>query len=121
MPMGRLMKKIQRQPIVETNTAPSVGPASAATAQTELNAPCIRARCSIVNRSPTIVSATGRMQPAPTPCRARKATSQAMLGAQPQSSDVAVNQARPARSTRRRPWMSASRPHSGTVVVLVRR
>jgi hypothetical protein len=48
----------------------------------------------------------------PTPCRARAAMSQPMPGAAAHSTDATVNQANPARNTRRRPQRSLSEPAS---------
>ena len=58
--------------------------------------------------------AAGMISPAPTPCIARAAISQAASGASALSSDAAPNVARPASRTRLRPSMSARRPAATT-------
>ena len=102
-PIGRLIRKIHRQPMVETKTAPSAGPITAATAHMLLKKPCSRARCGKGKMSPTSVKTTGWMQPAPTPCRVRKAMSAGMPGLAAHSMEAITKIAIPVSSTRRRP------------------
>ena len=63
------------------------GPTIDEAPQTPENRPCMRARCSSVNKSPTMMKASGSRPPAPSPCTARKAISCSMLWAWPHSSD----------------------------------
>ncbi len=71
MPGGRLMKKIDRQPIVLTSSAPSAGPASELVPQMALKSPWILARSSRVKMSASNVRTVGMIPPAPIPCRPR--------------------------------------------------
>ena len=116
-----LMVKIQRQPMVDTKSAPSAGPTIEAIAHMLLKRPCSRARCWNGKMSPMTVNTTGWMQPAPIPCRERNTISQAMPGLAAQSAEATMKIRRPASRTGRRPRMSARRPHMGTVVVAVMR
>ncbi len=57
----------------------------------------------------------------PSPCSERAAMSRPMVGATAQSSDAALNPARPARKTRRRPYLSPSAPPRSMPAVSVTR
>ena len=59
-------------------------------------------------------SAVGATIAPPTPCRARAASSQACVVANPPSSEATENRMIPAMNTRRRPRMSPARPPSSS-------
>ena len=81
-PIGRLMKKIERQPTVSTSQPPSGGPsavvrAPAAAAQVPIAGP----RASPLYAAPTIARLAGVSRAAATPCAIRAAISQIAEGA----------------------------------------
>jgi hypothetical protein len=74
--------------------------------------PSARPRRSPWNVAVTTASAAGESNAAPTPCSARPAMSMVPLPASPHISEAAVNSPSPARSVRRAPNASDSRPPS---------
>ena len=73
-----------------------------------LKSPSARPRCSGGNAALSSASASGITNAAPTPCTARAAISQPMLGASAHAADAATNSPRPATNMRRRPKRSPS-------------
>ncbi len=62
---------------------PSTGPMSPARPHTAPKTPCMRARSSRLKMSPTMVSETGCIAPAPSPWKTRAAMSWVMLDERP--------------------------------------
>jgi hypothetical protein len=71
--------------------------------QTLLKSPCIRARCSRLNRSPMMVTVMGKTAPAPRPWMARKIINAIMLGAAPDVIDPSRNRPMPVKRIILRP------------------
>ena len=121
MDVTRYAVNTHGHPTVVVITPPSAGPMIADTPQTPENTPCIRARWREVKMSPAIVKEIGWTAPAPRPWSARNAMRVDIDVAVPQRTDPITNSASPTRNTGLRPWMSARRAKSGTVVVDVTR
>ena len=109
---GRLIRKIQRQPIEPTIQPPRNGPIAPATPPSPDQAPMARGRSSAANVDWMMASEPGVSSAPPMPCSARAAISTPMLGARPHSADESANQVTPMRNTRRRPNRSPSAPPS---------
>jgi hypothetical protein len=89
MPTGRLRKKIHRQVVAATIAPPSTGPRIGARkpgTKTMLITRAIRCGPAAWAR---IVCPTGRIMPAPSPCRTRKPISEPTDQADPASTDPA--------------------------------
>jgi hypothetical protein len=109
---GMLIRKIHRQLPACSSHPPTKGAITADTPLNPAHVPiaCVRSAgwmvASMMARLAGVISAP------PIPCRARAAMSQPMPGAAAHSTDATVNQASPARNTRRRPQRSLSEPAS---------
>ena len=112
-PIGRLIRKIERQPTVSTSTPPIRGPAAMETPPTAPHTPMARARSAgSVKVLVMIDIATGLSIAPPTAWTMRKTMSQSRLGASEHSREPAVKATRPATNTLRRPIRSAVEPAS---------
>ena len=109
-PIGRFTRKTSRQPPRSTISPPSTGPSAEASAATPAIAPITFIRCSGGNAAITSSCEDGTSSAPPAACSTRAATSSGTVGAVAQSTDPAVNAARPARNRRRPPSTSANRP-----------
>jgi hypothetical protein len=113
MPMGRLMKKIQCQLTASVMMPPSrrpiEPPPEAMKPKTPIAFACSLGSGNMVTIMPRI---TAEVSAPPTPWMKRAAINHVPLWATPQSSEAAVNNARPARKTRRWPSRSPMRPAS---------
>ena len=112
-PIGTLMNIAQRHEPMSVSTPPSSRPMDAPPEETAPNS--ARARCRSASSRAEVVSRAstlGAARAAPTPWRARAATSSSALGARPPSSEASTNTASPASKTRSRPSTSPSRPPS---------
>ena len=110
--IGRLMKKIARQPSESISRPPSVGPAALIAPPVALHHATARTRAAASFAQAWVMSASdvGRIIAAPTPCATRAAISAASDGASAQPSDASRNSARPYANSRRLPKRSASVP-----------
>src|SRR6185437_15223736 len=97
---GRLIRKIQRQPIEPTIQPPRNGPIAPATPPSPDQAPMARGRSSGLNVDWMMASEPGVSSAPPMPCSARAAMSTPMSGATPQISEASANQITPMRNTR---------------------
>src|SRR5262249_38975185 len=109
-PMGRLTKKMDRQPNAVTSSPPRVGPAMVATPPTALHTPRAAPRRSGGNTIVKIARVCGISAAAPSPWSARKAISHPGPGARPHAAEAAVNSATPMMNMTRWPIRSPSRP-----------
>ena len=109
IPIGTLMRKIQRQSM-PTSSPPTGGPAVAATAATPAQIPTTIACCRFGNAGYSRPSEVGTTSAAPTACTARAATSTPSVGAAAHAAEARVNTSTPMSRNRRRPKWSASRP-----------
>ena len=113
MPIGTLIQKIARQPIVWVSAPPTMGPRAIDSPTTAPHMPMARARSrGSVNTLVMIDIATGLSIDPPTACTARAATSQPRPGARLHSSEPTVKVSSPTMKTRRRPSRSAVEPDS---------
>jgi hypothetical protein len=80
-----------------------MGPHRDATPHTPEMYPCMRARRSSPKSSPTTVMPSVMSDPAPNPCKTRKAMSCVMLWARPDSAEPKRNTVSPVRNIGRRP------------------
>ena len=103
MPTGTLIQKIQCQENASTMMPPASGPTIAEKPHTLDSHPCTRGRSCGVYRSPTIVVATGWIEPAPRPCSRRNAINAGIDHAKPHSVEPRRKTTMPAISTGRRP------------------
>ena len=110
MPIGALTKKIHRQDRPEVSTPPSSGPMATARPVTAPQAPNAMPRSRPRKASASSASDTANMIAPPAPCRARDSCSISVLAAKPHRTDAPVNTTRPARYSRRRPYLSARLP-----------
>ena len=108
--MGMFTKKIQCQAPYVTRRPPSVGPTAAATEPSAPQMPMAAPRWRAGNAVNRMASEMGAMAAPPTACPTRKAMSQPMLGARPQSNENTVNTLSPIRKMRFWPNLSARRP-----------
>ena len=88
MPMGRLTKKIQRQPTYSTSKPPSTGPMAGASTVTRRRMRRGPGRSIGGKARKSMAVPTGVSMPPPTPCRTRKAISDPMLQARPHSTEA---------------------------------
>ncbi len=109
-PIGRLIRKIQRQPVVEARTPPSAGPSTDDVAHTVDNFAWILGRSFSGYMSAARVCTVPWMAPPPSPCTTRNAIRDPMSHAQAHSSDPIRNSTLPAIRTGLRPSESDSRP-----------
>ena len=99
-----------RQSNALTSRPPRVGPAIVATPATAPQMPNAAPRRSGGNTVVRMASVCGSSSAAPTPCAARKATSQPTLGDRPQAAEASVNKITPTMNSLRCPNRSPSRP-----------
>jgi hypothetical protein len=113
MPMGRLIKKIQRQPSRSVIPPPASTPTVPAIAAIVPHAPSAFVRCGPDGkRMVTSASDAGASSAAPSPWPARAAISHATESAAPAASEATVNSISPAKNVRRWPSRSPSLPPS---------
>ena len=113
IPIGTLMKKIQRQENAWVSAPPSTSPTAEPPIAMAAQTPSARARSfPSANVVEMIESAAGEMSAAPRPCRARKPISIPELVAIPFRNEAAVKMTRPMRKNRFRPRRSPTRPPS---------
>ncbi len=105
-PMGRLMKKMDRQPSVSVSTPPASGPMAVAPPSVAPKAPSARGRAAPENSTRSSGVPVANSTAPPTPCSARNNSSASAVGASAHASDPAVKMTRPARNSRRRPSRS---------------
>ena len=105
-PMGRLTKKMDRQPSVSVSTPPASGPMAVAPPSVAPKAPSARARAAPENSARSSGVAVANSTAPPTPCSARNNSSASAVQASAHASDPAVKMTRPARNSRRRPSRS---------------
>ena len=113
-PIGRLIRKIERQPTEETSAPPTIGPSAIEMPNTAPQTPTAWARSrGSVNVLVMIDIATGFIIEPPTAWSTRKATRNSTLGARLHRSEPSVNTAE-TRSTkvRLRPNRSAVEPEN---------
>jgi hypothetical protein len=103
-----LIQKIHCQDSAWTTTPPTSGPASTPMPITPLNTPSALARCSGPNAALTRAMASGIIIAPPAPCATLAAISRPTSGASAHATDATVNNASPARNTRRLPSRSPS-------------
>ena len=107
---GRLRKKIARQDTSSVSQPPTSGPMARAIADTPAQMPIAWPRSAGGNALVMIDSVAGIISAAPTPCRARDATSQPSDGAKPIVAEAIAKMDTPVRNMNRRPKMSPRRP-----------
>ena len=105
-PMGRLMKKMDRQPSVSVSTPPASGPMAVAPPIVAPKTPSARARAAPENSARSSGVPVANSTAPPTPCSARNNSSASAVGASAHASDPAVKMTRPTRNSRRRPSRS---------------
>jgi hypothetical protein len=105
-PMGRLMKKMNRQPNRSVSTPPASGPMALAAPSVAPKTPSARARATPENSTRSSGVAVANSTAPPTPCSARNSWSASAVGASAQVSDPTVKMTRPIRNSRRRPSRS---------------
>ena len=105
-PMGRLMKKMDRQPSASVSAPPASGPIAVAPPIVAPNAPSARARAAPENSARSSGVPVANSTAPPTPCSARNSSSAIAVGASAHASDPTVKMTRPARNSRR--WPSRS-------------
>lgn len=110
IPVGTLTKKIARQDSAWVSRPPASGPADTAAAEMAPQAPSATPRSRPWNSWAIRASEVPNIIAPPMPCAPRARSSHSGLAASPDISDAAVNTARPAVNTRRRPIRSASDP-----------
>ena len=110
-PIGRLMKKMARQPSPAISRPPMIGPADKATAAPAAHHAIARPRLAWSVKA-WLISASEQApsNAAPPPWTARAAISTPIPGASPQVSDATMNTANPAANIRRAPNRSPSAP-----------
>ena len=106
--MGTLSQKIHCQERPSTTAPPTTGPRATARPLTPPQMPSARPRRAGDTAPDRIVSVSGVTIAPPTPCRARAAISQPMLGASAAAAEPSVKTARPTRNMRLRPNRSPS-------------
>ena len=100
---GRLMKKAARHEIPSTRSPPTNGPRMVVAAEAPAHRPKALPCSSPSNVEVMMAREPGTSSAPAAPWRTRKAIRSSMLGASPQSSDVAPNPARPTANIRLRP------------------
>ncbi len=121
MPIGKLMKKIQRHEVLSTMNPPMRGPTTLAMVNTLVITPTYRPRSRGGTMSPTIVKAMAKSPPPPMPWMPRATTSCHMFCATPHSSDDATNETIAIWKSKRRPKRSDNLPKRGVATVEVSR
>lgn len=106
---GRLMRKIQRQS-AWASAPPRMGPPAAATEPTAVQMPSIEVWRDGGEDAISNASAVGTNRAAPRPCSPRAAMSTRTSPDTAANSAPRANTPRPSRKSRRRPYLSASRP-----------
>src|SRR5918999_1645541 len=110
MPMGTLMNSPQRHDSHEVSMPPAIRPMAPPDTATAENTPKARLRSPPSAKLVVIRDrAVGAAMAAPTPWRARAASSQPDDVARPPTNEAKVNTRMPATNTRRRPRMSPAR------------
>ena len=113
-PIGRLIRKMLRQPIpnasLVTSQPPSTGPITAESPETAPITPYIGARSRGEYNACSEDRACGTIIAAPAPCTTRAASRTPAVGARQARAEPAVKPSTPSTNTRRRPTMSPSRP-----------
>ena len=116
MPIGRLMKKIQRQETSSTSQppriGPRIGPSSIGTPMMLMTRPTRPGPAARVR----IVMPRGISMPPPSPCRTRKAINDSADHAAPESSEPARKSVIESRYRRLVPKRSAAQPVAGITV-----
>ena len=107
-PIGTLTQNTHGQAIPCTIAPPITGPKPTATPVIAPQAPTTAPRRWAGNASVINTRLSGVAIPPPAPCTARAAIKAATLGASAHAAEAAVNTAKPARNTRRRPNLSPS-------------
>ena len=105
-PMGRLTKKMDRQPNASVSTPPASGPMALAAPIVAPKTPRARARAGPENSARSSGVAVANSTAPPAPCSARNNSSARAVQASAHASDPAVKMTRPARNSRRRPSRS---------------
>ena len=106
--MGTLSQKIHCQERPSTMAPPTTGPSATARPATPPQMPSAMPRRAGGTAAERIVRVSGVTIAPPTPCRAREAISQSMLGAIAAAAEPKVKIARPTRNIRLRPNRSPS-------------
>jgi len=101
--IGTLIQKIHCQAIPCVTAPPTTGPSAAARPVTLPYTPIARPRCCGGNAAFSRLSARGITTAAPTPCKARAATSAPMFVDNAHAADAAANRPSPAAYVPRRP------------------
>ena len=113
--IGTLSQKMDRQPMAETRTPPTIGPQAVATPKMPDQMPMAWARSvgswKVLR---TIDSETGVSIDPPMPCSMRRPMRDPVSGASEHSSEPRPNPARPTRKTRFLPSRSAAEPASSS-------
>ena len=117
MPIGMLIKKIQRHRLLSTSRPPRIGPSAGATTSAMPKIPSA-VPCSLGGKVlNSIAEPSGCAMPPPNPCSARAAMSSQMLdrkaGRKPHSSEPIRKAVRPPMYMRLMPKRSARKPDSG--------
>ena len=120
-PIGRLIRKIQRQDAYWARLPPSAGPITAEMPHTLDSQPCTRPRSDRSYRSPASVFTVACTPPAPIPCSPRNKIRLTMVVEDAQRADPARKMMVPVMRTGLRPHWSASLPCTGMVTVWVSR
>ena len=119
-PIGRLTKKIQRQPSQVVSAPPTSGPIATAAPIVEPQIPKAVPRSLPWNSCERIASETANMIAPPMPWRPRARLRKRGEVAAPQRAEARVKRATPERKTRFRPSMSPSVPATSTTLASVR-
>ena len=114
-PIGRLTKKIQRQPTYVVSAPPTSGPIATAAPTVAPQMPKAVPRSRPWNSCEMIASETANIAAPPIPCTPRARISQSGDCAAPQRAEASVKSAIPPRKTRLRPSRSPSEPALSSV------
>jgi hypothetical protein len=109
---GGLIRKTKRQEPTWSSQPPRNGAIADAVPLNPDQAPIALARSVSVKLAWMMARLAGVRSAPPTPCRARAAISQPLLGASAHSRDAAANHATPITNTRLRPYLSPQEPPS---------
>ena len=112
-----LMRKISRHEPPASSSPPSTGPAASPMLPDAVHRPMAFSRS---DESCCVAwlmreSEQGSMTAAPSPCRARAATSATTPGARPQSAEASAKSPTPARYMRRAPYRSPRKPPTSSI------
>lgn len=99
-PIGKLTRKMALHPAQDIRNPPMVGPREEPRVAAAVTMPRACPRWSFGKAPMTMEDIRAVMQTAPAPCTRRKAISQRIPGASPQSRDPVANSTRPKRKTR---------------------